>query len=99
MPLFAVSLAPPCTTAGAPDALVGDAGVEAVTADGVLMCGGAPETVGVMLDAACVLLGVVGLVAELEVDAVATVPVDGPLLVLPRSGANVLVESWMMSLP
>lgn len=91
--MLAVSLAPPCVTVGAPP---GGTEVDEVTAEGVLMCGGAPETVGVMLEAACVLLGVVGLATvEDEPEAAPAVLVEAPpaLLVEPRRGANVLVDS------
>ena len=51
LPLLAVSRDPPCVTAGAPPGGTPDP-PDAVTAEGVLMCGGAPEIVGVMLEAA-----------------------------------------------
>jgi len=87
-------------TAGAPGpADVGELGDDAWTAEGVLMCGGAPEIVGVILEAACVLLGVVGLAAVLGVVDAVAVLVDAPLLVLPRRGAKVFVDNWMISLP
>lgn len=95
LPLFAVSLAPPWLTAGAPELPDVEVLDDAVTADGVLMCGGAPEIVGVMLEAACVLFGVVGLATVLEVDEAvgAAVLDDAPLLVALRRGIAVFVDS------
>lgn len=52
-----------------------------------------------MLEAACVLEGTVVVPDVLALDAAAAVLLEAALLVLPRRGAKVFVDSWMISLP